>query len=146
MPSRKYGFLTAMFQTWKVECGFPVAKVDYSQWSVMEKIPWHPSLFNTRPNWRGQVSLRLASNILNEIVQFIRLPIYCNLLQVYWPTLLNKLEKQQFDAGNAFSILQVVLGLLKIARILKTFAHRSNTRRGRRRMETLPLLWRLHSI
>ena len=28
-------------------------------------------------------------------------------LQIYWPTLLNKLEKQQFDAGNAFSILQV---------------------------------------
>jgi len=27
--------------------------------------------------------------------------------QIYWPTLLNKLEKQQFDAGNAFSILQV---------------------------------------
>ena len=28
------------------------------------------------------------------------------ILQIYWPTLLNKLEKQQFDAGNAFSILQ----------------------------------------
>ena len=88
------------------------------------------------------MSLRLASDILNEIV----VHLVTNLLQVYWPTLLNKLEKQQFDAGNAFSILQVVLGLLKIARILKTFALRSNTRRGRRRMETLPLLWRLHLI
>jgi hypothetical protein len=27
--------------------------------------------------------------------------------KIYWPTLLNKLEKQQFDAGSAFSILQV---------------------------------------
>ena len=35
-------------------------------------------------------------------VTILRIP-----LQIYWPTLLNKLEKQQFDAGSAFSILQV---------------------------------------
>ena len=49
-----------------------------------------------------QVKLRRFDKHNRIPVTILRIP-----LQIYWPTLLNKLEKQQFDAGSAFSILQV---------------------------------------
>ena len=49
-----------------------------------------------------QVNLRRFDKYIPVAFTILRIP-----LQIYWPTLLNKLEKQQFDAGSAFSILQV---------------------------------------